>query len=142
MRVGIFCVVEACKFARKIPCHPRGRVAASPSFFPNHLETMAYAIFKTGGKQYRAKTGDIVAIEKLDAEPGSEAKFDDVLLVGEGASLKVGADLKGLAVVGEVVEQIKAPKVTAYKYRRRKGYHRTVGHRQKLTRVKITSIPA
>lgn len=103
---------------------------------------MAYAIFKTGGKQYRAQTGDIVAIEKLDAQPGAEAKFEEVLFVGEGSSIKVGADLKGAAVIGEVVEQIKAPKVTAYKYRRRKGYHRTVGHRQKLTRVKITSIPA
>jgi len=103
---------------------------------------MAYAIFKTGGKQYRVKTGDILAIEKLDAAPGSEAKFDEVLFVGEGASIKVGAALKGLSVLGEVVEQIKAPKVIAFKYRRRKGYHRTVGHRQKLTRVKITSIPA
>jgi large subunit ribosomal protein L21 len=103
---------------------------------------MAYAIFKTGGKQYRAQTGDIVAIEKLDAEPGTEAKFEDVLFVGEGASIKVGDALKGAAVVGEVVEQIKAPKLIAYKYRRRKGYHRTVGHRQKLTRVRITSIPA
>ena len=102
---------------------------------------MAYAIFKTGGKQYRAKTGDIIAIEKLDAEAGSEAKFDEVLFVGEGSSIKLGADLKGASVVGEVVEQIKAPKVVAYKYRRRKGYHRTVGHRQKLTRVRITSIP-
>lgn len=103
---------------------------------------MAYAIFKTGGKQYRAKTGDIIAIEKLDAVAGSEAKFDEVLFVGEGSSIKLGADLKGASVVGEVVEQIKAPKVVAYKYRRRKGYHRTVGHRQKLTRVRITSIPA
>lgn len=103
---------------------------------------MSYAIFKTGGKQYRAKTGDIISIEKLDAEPGSEAKFDEVLFVGEGASIKVGAALQGAAVLGEVVDQIKAPKVLAYKYRRRKGYHRTVGHRQKLTRVKITSIPA
>ena len=103
---------------------------------------MAYAIFKTGGKQYRAAAGDIVTIEKLDAEPGSEAKFDEVLLVGEGANIKLGSALAGLSVVAEVMEQIKAPKLIAYKYRRRKGYHRTVGHRQKLTRVKIKSIPA
>ena len=103
---------------------------------------MAYAIFKTGGKQYRVKTGDVVAIEKLDAEPGSEARFEEVLFVGEGASIKLGAALRGAAVVGEVVEQIKAPKLIAYRYKRRKGYQRTVGHRQKLTRVKITAIPA
>ena len=103
---------------------------------------MAYAIFKTGGKQYRAAAGDIVTIEKLDAEPGSEAKFDEVLLVGEGANIKLGSALAGLCVVAEVMEQIKAPKLIAYKYRRRKGYHRTVGHRQKLTRIKIKSIPA
>ena len=103
---------------------------------------MAYAIFKTGGKQYRVKTGDVVAIEKLDAEPGSEARFEEVLFVGEGASIKLGAALRGATVVGEVVEQIKAPKLIAYRYKRRKGYQRTVGHRQKLTRVKITAIPA
>ncbi len=103
---------------------------------------MAYAIFKTGGKQYRVVAGDILNVEKLDAEPGSEATFNEVLLVGEGADLRLGSALKGAAVVAEIIEQIKAPKVIAYRYKRRKGYHRTVGHRQKLTRVKITSIPA
>jgi large subunit ribosomal protein L21 len=124
------------------PLPPPDVRGSLPALFQKRTDIMAYAIFKTGGKQYRVKTGDTVAIEKLDAEAGSEAKFDEVLFVGEGASIKVGSALKGLSVVGEVVEQIKAPKVTAYKYRRRKGYHRTVGHRQKLTRVKITSIPA
>ncbi|HYR57332.1 MAG TPA: 50S ribosomal protein L21 [Chthoniobacteraceae bacterium] len=103
---------------------------------------MPYAIFKTGGKQYRVAEGDVIEIEKLDAEPGSEAKFSDVLFVGEGSDIKVGADLSGATVVAEVLEQVKAPKVVAFKFRRRKGYHRTVGHRQKLTRVKITSIGA
>lgn len=103
---------------------------------------MAYAIFKTGGKQYRVAEGDVIEVEKLDAEPGSKAKFPDVLFVGEGSKIKTAADLKGAAVVAEVLEQVKAPKVVAFKYRRRKGYHRTVGHRQKLTRVRITSIGA
>lgn len=103
---------------------------------------MAYAIFKTGGKQYRVAEGDVIEVEKLDVEPGGEAKFADVLFVGAGETFKTAADLKGAAVVAQVLEQVKAPKVVAFKYRRRKGYHRTVGHRQKLTRIKITSIGA
>jgi len=101
---------------------------------------MAYAIFKTGGKQYRAAQGDIVEIEKLDVEPGTETTFSEVLFIGAGSDIKTGADLKGASVVAEVVEQFKGPKLVSFKYRRRKGYHRTVGHRQKLTRVKIKSI--
>lgn len=103
---------------------------------------MAYAIFKTGGKQYRVKQGDVLEIEKLDAEPGSETTFGEVLFIGEGADIKFGEALKGASVVAEVVEQFKGPKLLAYRYKRRKGYHRSVGHRQKLTRVKIKSIAA
>jgi large subunit ribosomal protein L21 len=103
---------------------------------------MAYAIFKTGGKQYRVAEGDVIEVEKLDIENGSEAKFSEVLFLGAGDSFKTGADLKGATVVAEVLDQVKADKVIAFKYRRRKGYHRTVGHRQKLTRIKITSIGA
>ena len=101
---------------------------------------MAYAIFKTGGKQYRVATGDVIEVEKLDGEAGAEVTFSEVLFHGEGSSIKLGADLKGATVVAEVVEQFKGPKVLNFKYRRRKGYHRLVGHRQKLTRVKIKSI--
>jgi len=101
---------------------------------------MAYAIFKTGGKQYRVAAGDVIEVEKLDGEAGAEVKFSEVLFHGEGSAIKFGADLQGATVVGEVVEQFKGPKLINFKYRRRKGYHRTVGHRQKLTRVKITSI--
>jgi large subunit ribosomal protein L21 len=103
---------------------------------------MAYAIFKTGGKQYRVNQGDIIEIEKLDVEPGSETTFNEVLFIGEGGDIKVGAELKGASVVAEVVEQFKGPKLLHYRYKRRKGYHRSVGHRQKLTRVKIKSIAA
>jgi large subunit ribosomal protein L21 len=103
---------------------------------------MAYAIFKTGGKQYRVAPGDVIDVEKLNAEAGSEATFSDVLLVASGTDIKAGDTLAGATVVAEVIDQIKAPKVIAFKYRRRKGYHRTVGHRRKLTRLKIKSIPA
>ncbi len=103
---------------------------------------MAYAIFKTGGKQYRVTAGDVINVEKLEGEAGAEASFSEVLLVADGGKLKSGDALNGGKVVAEVIAQIKAPKVIAFKYRRRKGYHRTVGHRQKLTQIKITSIPA
>jgi len=103
---------------------------------------MAYAIFKTGGKQYRVATGDVIEVEKLDGAAGDQVTFSEVLFHGEGSQIKAGADLRGAKVVAEVVEQIKGPKLLSFKYRRRKGYHRTVGHRQKLTRVKITNIAA
>ena len=103
---------------------------------------MSYAIFKTGGKQYRAGTGDVLTVEKLAGNAGDKVTFDNVLLVGKGAEIRVGADTKGANVVGEIVAQTKGEKLIAYKYRRRKGYHRTVGHRQKLTKVKVTGINA
>ena len=111
-----------------------------PLFQSLFLQVMSYAVFKTGGKQYRAGSGEILTIEKLDGAAGDQVKFNDVLLVGEGAGVRVGADVKGAEVVGEIVDQLKGPKLIAYKYRRRKGYHRTVGHRQKLTKVKVTEI--
>ncbi len=103
---------------------------------------MSYAIFKTGGKQYRVGTGEVLSIEKLEGETGTKVTFNEVLLVGAGATVRVAGDLKGASVVGEIVEQYKGPKLIAYKYRRRKGYHRTVGHRQRLTKVKVTEINA
>jgi large subunit ribosomal protein L21 len=103
---------------------------------------MSYAVFKTGGKQYRATAGDILTVEKLDGDAGSKITFGEVLLVGQGDSIKVGGDLKNAQVVGEIIGQIKGEKLLAYRYKRRKGYHRTVGHRQKLTKVKVTEINA
>ena len=104
---------------------------------------MAYAIIQTGGKQYRVAEGDVIEVEKLDVEAGAEAKFEQVLLVSNGETLSIGAPLvAGAAVTAEVVEQAKAPKVIAFKYKRRKGYHRTVGHRRQLTRLKIKTISA
>lgn len=103
---------------------------------------MSYAVFKTGGKQYRAGTGQVLTVEKLEGEAGSKVTFDNVLLVGEGDGIRVGGDIKGATVVGEILGQIKGEKLLAYRYKRRKGYHRTVGHRQKLTKVKVTEINA
>lgn len=102
---------------------------------------MAYAIIKTGGRQHRVAEGDIIDVDFLNEEPGKEGVFADVLFHSDGDKQTHGSPLiEGATVTGEVVEQRKDKKVIAFKYRRRKGYHRTVGHRRKLTRIKITGI--
>lgn len=102
---------------------------------------MAYAVIQTGGKQYRVEKGDEIDVEKLDAEAGTDTEFSDVLLIADGANILIGAPLvAGARVTAEVVDQFKDDKVIAFKFRRRKGYHRTVGHRRKLTKLKIKSI--
>lgn len=102
---------------------------------------MAYAIIKTGGKQYRVAEGDVIQVEKLAVEAGGEATFSEVLLHADGDTIRSGAPfLDGASVVAEVLGQKKAKKVIAYKYRKRKGYHRTVGHRRQITELKIKSI--
>ncbi|MGI8821049.1 MAG: 50S ribosomal protein L21 [Chthoniobacterales bacterium] len=102
---------------------------------------MAFAIIKTGGRQHRVAAGDIIDVDFLDAEIGTEGVFADVLFHGDGDSLTHGSPLiEGATVTGEVMEHRKDKKVIAFKYRRRKGYHRTVGHRRQLTRIKITEI--
>jgi len=102
---------------------------------------MAYAIIKTGGKQYKVATGDVIEVERLDVEAGKDHEISDVLFYSDGKDSKTGAAaLKGISVVTEVIGEKKDAKVIAYKYRRRKGYHRTVGHRRKLTQLKIKSI--
>jgi large subunit ribosomal protein L21 len=104
---------------------------------------MAYAVIQTGGKQYRVSEGDVIEVEKLDVDAGADARFEQVLLVSDGAGISIGSPLvSGAAVTAEVVEQAKAPKVIAFKYKRRKGYHRTVGHRRQITRLKIKTISA
>ncbi len=104
---------------------------------------MSYAVIQTGGKQYRVAEGDLIEVEKLDIEAGAEAKLEEVLLISDGTKVSIGTPLlKGAAVTAEVVEQFKDEKVIAFKFKRRKGYHRTVGHRRQLTRLKIKSITA
>ena len=102
---------------------------------------MAYAIIKTGGRQFRIAEGDTIDVDLLDVEPGKTATFGDVLMFADGKNVTHGdPTVSGAKVTAEVVEQRKDRKVIAFKYKRRKGYHRTVGHRRKLTRVKIKSI--
>jgi large subunit ribosomal protein L21 len=105
---------------------------------------MAYAIIQSGGRQFRVQPGDVIDVELLDVEAGKQTVFEEVLLAADDAGVKIGEPLlKGAKVMAEVVEDVrKAPKVVSYKFKRRKGYHRTVGHRQKHTRVKIGEIKA
>ncbi len=103
---------------------------------------MAYAIIQTGGKQYRVAEGDTIDVEKLDVETGKDHQLE-VLMFSDGDDVQVGAPLlDGPKVTAEVVDQFKGEKVVAFKYKRRKGYHRTVGHRRQLTKLKITSVSA
>ena len=102
---------------------------------------MAYAVFKTGGKQYRVQEGDTLDVEKIDAEVGTEAKFDEVLLKNDGSSTTVGAPfIDGAAVTAKVVDQFRGKKGVAFKFKRRQGYHKTKGYRRHLTKLEITSI--
>ena len=95
-----------------------------------------YAIIATGGKQYKVQEGDVIKVEKLGAEAGSEVTFDQVLLVGD-KDVKVGASVKAT-----VVAEGKAKKVIVYRYKRKTGYHKKNGHRQPFTQVKIEKINA
>jgi large subunit ribosomal protein L21 len=109
--------------------------------FPAWKMVMAYAIIKTGGRQYRVAEGDTIDVDLLDVEPGKTATFGEVLMFADGKNLTHGTPLiSGAKVTADVLEQRKDKKVIAFKYKRRKGYHRTVGHRRRLTRVKIKSI--
>ncbi len=100
-----------------------------------------YAVIRTGGKQYRVVEGDVLQIEKLDAEPGATYEFTDVLLVGDGENVTVGTPLvPGGKVTATVEEQGKLKKVGIVKFRRRQGYLRMKGHRQPYTQVKVTGI--
>jgi large subunit ribosomal protein L21 len=100
-----------------------------------------YAVFRTGGKQYRAVKGDILRLEKLDADEGATVKFDEVLLVGEGSDVKVGSPLlSGSTVSGKVLRQGKSKKVSVTKFKRRQNYLRQGSHRQFFTEVEITAI--
>jgi large subunit ribosomal protein L21 len=102
---------------------------------------MAYAIIRSGGKQYRVSLGQTLTVDKLVGAPGERVTFGDVVLFADGATVAAGdPTIAGANVIGEVVEQFQDKKVIAFKYKKRKGYHRTVGHRRKLTRVKIEAI--
>jgi large subunit ribosomal protein L21 len=100
-----------------------------------------YAVFRSGGKQYRASEGDVLKLEKIEADEGSTVEFDEVLLVGEGGDINVGSPLvSGGSVSGKVIKQGKSRKVSVVKFKRRKNYLRQGSHRQFFTEVEITSI--
>lgn len=100
-----------------------------------------YAVVKTGGKQYKVQEGDVLRVEKLPGEVGSEVVFDQVLLLADGETVDIGTPmLESAAVKGHIVEQDRAKKVLVFKYKRRKRYRRKQGHRQPFTAVRIDSI--
>jgi large subunit ribosomal protein L21 len=104
---------------------------------------MSYAVIKTGGKQYRVMQGEVLRVELLKADVDSTVTFDEVLLVGEGESITVGAPLvSGATVSAKVRAHGRADKIRIVKFRRRKHYKRTQGHRQHYTEIEITGINA
>lgn len=111
----------------------RGKCAA-------HLHFMAYAVIRTGGKQYRVEPGQLIRVEKLTGEIGSTVEFTEVLLAG-GDAIRIGTPLvEGAHVRGEIVGQQRDKKVLIFKKKRRKNYRRRRGHRQSLTTVRVTEI--
>jgi large subunit ribosomal protein L21 len=101
-----------------------------------------YAIVKTGGKQYRVAVGDVVTVEKLPGAPGDQVSLSAVLLV-DGETVTHAADaLADVAVTAEVIGPAKGPKISIHKFKNKTGYHKRMGHRQKLTQLKVTGIDA
>ena len=102
-----------------------------------------YAVFRSGGKQYRATKGDVLRLEKIEAAEGASVDFDDVLLIGDGSDIKVGNPvISGSSVSAKVIRQGKSRKVPVVKFKRRQNYLRQGTHRQFFTEVEITGISA
>jgi large subunit ribosomal protein L21 len=102
-----------------------------------------YAVIQTGGKQYRVSEGDVIDVEKLAADEGADVEFDRVLMVGEGEDVKLGTPyLDGGKVTATVESQFRGDKIRIIKFKRRKHYRKQQGHRQYLTKVRITGISA
>jgi large subunit ribosomal protein L21 len=99
-----------------------------------------FAVIKTGGKQYRVAKDDVIVVEKLDGKAGSKVTFDQVLMTGDGKSVKLGKDIGGVTVTGKLVDTKKGDKVVVFKKRRRNTYRRRAGHRQIESHVQITAI--
>ncbi len=100
-----------------------------------------YAIIQTGGKQYRVETGDVLDVELDAAGEGDSIEFDEVLLVGEGESVRIGAPLvENARVSASRLDDVRGPKLLVFKKKRRKGYKKLAGHRQNLLRVRIDEI--
>jgi large subunit ribosomal protein L21 len=102
-----------------------------------------YAIIKTGGKQYKVSEGDVLQVEKLEAEKGAKVEFDEVLAIVNDADVNVGKPtVKGAKVTAEVVEQGKGPKIMIFRFKSKVNERKRGGHRQPFTTVKIESIKA
>ena len=99
-----------------------------------------YAIMVTGGKQYRVMQGETLRVEKLEAEAGSDLKFDNILMLGDSDGIKLGDALKGAIVNAKVVSHGRADKIRIVKFRRRKHHRKQMGHRQYYTEIEITGI--
>lgn len=100
-----------------------------------------YAIIETGGKQYKVSEGDVIKVEKLNVEAGSEYTFENVLVLSDGNKISVGAPtVSGASVKATVIGDGKAKKVIVYKYKPKKGFHKKNGHRQPFTQLKIEKI--
>lgn len=100
-----------------------------------------YAVVRIGSHQYLVAPGKTITVEKLEGPVGSEVRMKDVLMVSDGSKLKVGSKAGGL-VVGTIKAQEKGEKILSFKKIRRKGYHRSIGHRQNYTRIEITKVEA
>ncbi len=102
-----------------------------------------YAVIATGGKQYRVKVGDRIAVERLHVDEGSDVNLDQVLLIGGGGETKIGAPLvEGATVSARIEGHERGEKIVVFKFKKRKRYRRRAGHRQALTRLTITAISA
>lgn len=101
---------------------------------------MKYAVIRTGGKQYKVAEGDKLKIEKLEIEPGKSFDFDEVLLTVNEEKVTIGKPTLDAKVSATVVDQVKADKISVFKYKAKTGYHKKTGHRQKLTLVEIKKI--
>jgi large subunit ribosomal protein L21 len=111
----------------------RGKCAA-------HLHFMAYAVIRTGGKQYRVEPGSLIRVERLEGDVGATVEFTEVLLAG-GDAIRIGTPLvEGARVRGQIVDHLRDKKVLIFKKKRRKNYRRRRGHRQSLTTVRVTEI--
>ena len=100
-----------------------------------------YAVIQTGGKQYRVQQGDVIFVEKINAQADEAVTFDEVLLVGNDGETKIGTPVvEGAKVEGKVVGQVRGEKIVVFKYKSKKNYRRKQGHRQPYTKVEITKI--
>lgn len=102
---------------------------------------MDYAVIQTGGKQYRVAPGDVITVEKLEGESGTELSFDQVLMISHDGTVQLGSPtVAGATVTAEIVAQGRGSKILVYKKKRRKNYRRRQGHRQYETRVRVSGI--